>query len=62
MLRLKRILEGMDALVDILERIAGSLERIEKALPGCNQEAFREEIKKGIISILASERTHLEYK
>lgn len=45
-----------------LRSIANSLERIEKTLPGCNQEAFREEIKKGIISILASERTHLEYK
>ena len=45
-----------------LRSIANSLVRIEKTLPGCNQEAFREEIKKGIISILASERTHLEYK
>lgn len=55
----------MDTLVDILERIAGSLERIEKALPGCNQEALREEIKTCLSSILASEcaqRTHLEYK
>lgn len=52
----------MDTLVDVLKRIAESLERIEEALPGCNQEALREEIKKGIISVLASERTHLEYK
>lgn len=52
----------MDALVDALDRIADSLGRIEKVLPGCNQEALREEIKKGIISVLASERTHVEYK
>lgn len=52
----------METICESLERIADSLERIEKALPSCNQEALREEIKKGIISVLASERTHLEYK
>ena len=48
-----------------LRSIANSLERIEKTLPGCNQESLREEIKKCLTSILASEctqRTHLEYK
>lgn len=52
----------MHELCTVLERIADCLDRIEKALPGCNQEALREEIKKGIISDLASGRTHLEYK
>lgn len=52
----------METICESLKRIADSLDRIEKTLPGCTQEAFREEVKKAIISVLASERTHLEYK
>lgn len=52
----------MQELCVVLERIAECLERIEKTLTGCNQEAFREEVKKAVISALASEHTRLEYK
>ncbi len=52
----------MHELCAVLERIADCLDRIAKSLPGCNQEAIREEVKEAIISVLASERTHLEYK
>ncbi len=45
-----------------LRRIRQGLERIERALPGCNQEGFREDVKEAVISLLTSERTHLEYK
>ena len=45
-----------------LRRIRQVLERIERTLPGCNQEGFREDVKEAVISLLTSERTHLEYR
>ena len=52
----------MGELICVLTRIAECLERIEKVLPGGNQEALQAEVRKAVISVLASERTHLEYK
>lgn len=51
---------------ETLDRIADSLERIEKALPGCNQEALREavekEVKRIFTSLSSSVHTHELYK
>lgn len=44
----------MDALVDVLERIADSLERIEKALPSCNQEALSKLVEQKVTWMLQS--------
>lgn len=52
----------MSELCIVLERIADCLDRIAETLPGSDQEAFQEKVKEAVISILASERTHLEYK
>lgn len=52
----------MGELICLLTRITECLERIEKALPGGNQEALQAKVKKAVISVLASERTHLKYK
>ena len=49
-----------------LERIAECLERIEKALPGCNQEALSKavegEVNKIFTSLASSVHTHELYK
>ena len=52
----------MSELCIVLARIAECLDRIAETLPGSDQEAFQEKVKEAVISILASERTHLEYK
>lgn len=50
--------ENVSDMVCVLTRIAECLERIEKALPGGNQEA----LERDLISLLTSEHTHAEYK
>ncbi len=52
----------MESIQEAVIRIADCLERIEKMLPGGNQEAFREDVKKAITDLLTSERTPVEYK
>jgi len=52
----------MSELCIVLERIAECLDRIAETLPGSDQEAVQEKIKETVISILASECAHLEYK
>ncbi len=55
-------MSGTSEIRETLDRIADSLERIEKALPGCNQEALEESVKQVLTSLLTYERTHAEYK
>lgn len=50
--------DGQDVIGESLIRIAECLERIEKALPGCNQEALHE----ALIAELSSSRTPVRYK
>ena len=41
-------MSGTSEIRETLDRIADCLERIEKALPGCNQEALREAVEKEV--------------
>lgn len=56
----------MKEMCALLERIAASLERIEKTLPGCNQEAFEtaavEKVTQSLRAAVSSAHTHELYE
>ena len=55
-------MSALSTISGALVRIADCLERLEKALPGCNQEALRGEVKDVLTSLLSCENTPVEYK
>lgn len=54
-----------ESIQNAVVRIADCLERIEKALPGCSQEALSKIVEREISQMFqfaASAHTHVEYK